>query len=281
MSLKTYLSASVLIILTISCRQQTVREAPASATSQNDSSVVPETAVVENAVSDDEPEEPAEPAIESSALEAPEFDFFPGSVTGDPREDSVVSALGGIIREFNNEKFVTIKMTHNYEDMVVGGINKEEATWYYNAERQLCAAANSYKSERTTESSNYLFTNNELAAMTSDSDFYDEGAGYTKSVKIATTACPLCGVTITNDDGDGNELSEIDQYSLSTYSNDLFSRHDEMVKELKEVTELTKQGDRYVALVIRESNSGSDTIKYSVDLNLVHKFFKKAVTISN
>ncbi len=262
----------------MSCSQQTaVKEVPSNQTIQSDSGAVVETATTEVAVVEEEPSYPEEPPIEASDLESPEFDFFPGSVTGDAREDSVVSALSRTIREFNNENFVTIRMTHKYEDQVVGGTNTETSTWYYNAERQLCAAVKTYKSERTTESSNYLFSNNELVAMTLDTDFYDEGAGYTNSVKIATTACPLCGIKISNDDGDGDELSEIDEYSVNTYENDLLRVHDDMLKEFKEITELTRQGERYMAFILRESNVGTDTVKYSVDANLVRRFFRKAV----
>jgi hypothetical protein len=273
-SLPVHLCSCVVAILAIGCSQQaTVKEQASNPRAQSDSGVVVETAAAETGVAEEEPEEPTEPAIETSALDAPGFDFFPGSITGDAREDSIVSALSRIIKEFNNEKFVTINMTHRYEDQVVGGTNTDACTWYYNAERQLCAAIKTYKSERTTESSNYLFRNNELVAMTLDTDFYDEGAGYTNYVRIATTACPLCGVTISNDDGDGNELSEIS--SVYTYENDLSGSHEEMIKTLKEVTEITKQGERYMAYVISESNTGPDTIKYSVDANLVRKFFKK------
>jgi hypothetical protein len=46
-----------------------------------------------------------------------------------------------------------------------------------------------------------------------------------------------------------------------------------MLKEFKDATNLTKIGDRYSAFVFVYS----DTIKYSIDHNLVNKFFNKSL----
>jgi hypothetical protein len=275
--LKAYLFGSILIILATSCNQQSaVKEANNTTPPKIDSGSVVQAAVVETNVPEEDPE-PDEPPIETSALTAPQFDFFTQPITEDVREDSMVNALARLIRQFNTEKYVTISMTYTHADPVMPGEVHEEATWYYDADRKLCAYNKRYESARTTENSHYLFSNNELVAMTLDTDFFDEGAGYTNSVRIASTQCPACGVNISNDDGDGYEVSEIGQSSLSTYESDFLSDHDNMLKTFKEGTELSRQGERFTAFVIVNSNTGIDTIKYSIDPNLVHKFFKKAL----
>jgi hypothetical protein len=278
MYLKTRTFFSILIILTISCNQQTaVKEVSDNTKVKIDSGSVVQAELIEADAAVEESSEPDEPPIDSSALAAPQFDFFTQTITDDALEDSTSNALARLIRKFNNEKFVTISMTYTHADPVMPGEIHEEATWYYDADRKLCASSKSYKSVRTTETSHYLFSDNELVAMILDSDFFDEGAGYTNSVRIASTQCPACGVNISNDDGDGYEVSEIGQSSLSTYESDFLSDHDNMLKTFKEGTELSRQGERFTAFVIVNSNTGIDTIKYSIDPNLVHKFFKKAL----
>jgi hypothetical protein len=277
MHLKAYLFGSILIILATSCNQRSaVKEASNTIPPKIDSGSVVQAAVVETELPQEDPE-PDEPPIETAALTAPQFDFFTQPITDDVREDSMVNALARLIRQFNTEKYVTISMTYTHADPVMPGEVHEEETWYYDADRKLCAYSKKYESARTTENSHYLFSNNELVAMTLDTDFFDEGAGYTNSIRIASTECPRCGVSISNDDGDGYEVSEIDQSSLNTYANDCLRSHDDMLKAFKEIAEVTKQDERFTAFVIVNSNTGIDTIKYSVDPNLAHKFFKKAL----
>lgn len=263
--------AGSIVILAISCNQRgSTTETPISAQRQTDS------VVVETVVAEESPE-PDEPPIETSALMASSFDFFRQPITDDAREDSILHALEQIINQFNKEGFVTINMTYTHADPVTPGIVREEGTWYYNADRQLCAASKTYHSDRTSMNSHYLCSDNDLVAMVSDSDFYDEGAGYSNSVRIVTTECPLCGVNLSNDDESGYEVSEIELSSLDKYAVDFFNEHEDLLKTFKEVTQLTKQGDRYIALVTVNSNPGMDTIKYSIDPNLIHKFFKKGL----
>jgi hypothetical protein len=276
MHLKTYLLVCILIV-TIRCTQQNATTETSDSTQvKTDTTVAQTAAVAEETPVEEEPVEPDEPPIETSALFEASFDFGRLPITDDPRELSTTKAVEELIAQFNKERYVTIDMSYTHPDPVMPGTVKEEATWYYNAERKLCAANMTYKSERTTEESYYLCTNDELVAKVLDSDFYDEGAGYTSYIRIASTECPTCGVTISNDDGEGNEVAVMDQSDLNTNGNEFFNTHDEMVKTFKGVTELTKQGERYIAFVTLDSNTGVDTIKYSVDPNLVRKFFKKA-----
>lgn len=257
-----------ILILMISCSQRSsTKESPESVQLQIDSVVVAE----------EEPLEPDEPPIETSALIAPAFDFFCLPITDDAREDSIVNALNQIINQFNKEKFVTINMTYTHSDPVTPGIIREEGTWYYNADRQLCASSKTFNSDRTSMKSHYLCSNNDLVAMISDSDFNDEGASYSNSVRIVSTGCSLCRINISNDDGSGYKVSEIDQSSFDKYALDFFNEHEALLKTFKEVTQLTKQGERYTALVTANSNSGVDTIRYSIGPNLIHKFFKKGL----
>lgn len=272
---KIYLFGCVLI-LAISCNKPgSTKETPVNTQLQADS-IVAETVVTGESLEPEESREPDEPAIETSSLMVPVFDFHHQPITDDARENSIVNALNQIINQFKEERYVTISMTYTHDDPVTMGVVQEEGTWYYNAERQLCASSKRYKSDRTSMNSHYLCHKNHLVGMTSDMDFYDEGTGYTNSVRIASTGCPRCGINLSSDDESGFELSEIDQSTTDKYAIDFFNEHEDMLETFKDVTQLTKQGERYTALVTVDSNDGVDTIKYSIDPSLIHKFFKKA-----
>lgn len=270
---KTYLLIFSLIAVTISCGQKTSSTETTAQASQApiDSTVAEPVAAVtpvEQTPVEEEPD-PVEPPIDAAALVDPMFGFLPGAITDDKDEASTLKALEELSDRFNGLHFVTITSSYTGGDPVTGGIVKEENTWYYNADRELCASSRTYKSDRTTEEAYYLCEKNNLIAMVLDSDFYDEGAGYTTNIRIANSH----GVIISNDDGDGYEVKSASLYEHET---GFFSSHNDMREALNEVTELTKQGDRYLAVVLGESNIGVDTMKYSVDAHLVKKFFRKA-----
>ncbi len=100
MHLKSYLLCCIVTILTISCTQQTsTQETSANTQVQPDSAIIETVAVTETPVEEESPE-PDEPPIETSALAAPQFDFFTQTITGDALEDSTSNALARLIRKF-------------------------------------------------------------------------------------------------------------------------------------------------------------------------------------
>jgi hypothetical protein len=226
----------------------------------------------------DEPVEPDEPPIDLVILESPEFSFFAQTLSSDKRETKLVIKLNQLLEQFRAAKFVAIRMWYVRDDAVGMGKERQDETWYYNANRQLCAFSGTYKTERTTRSELYLCKEGELLALTSDNEFQDEGPHAYTSVRIVSSLCPQCGLTLSKEEeGEIKEYEStvIEQSDLDKYSNDFFSKHEEMLKGFKEVTTLTKIGDRYSAFVF----VNSDTIKYSIDSNLINKFFKNSLML--
>ncbi|MEO7989392.1 MAG: hypothetical protein ABI663_07620 [Chryseolinea sp.] len=219
---------------------------------------------------------PDEPSINSSALTAPEFNFDPRTISTDNRENKIVDKLAQLVEQYKEEKYATIRMSYTHDDAVGMGKINEDETWYYNANRQLCAFSSTFTSARTSRSSFYICSDGELLAVNSDNDFQDEGPRAYTSVRIVSSLCPLCGLTLSKEEEEPQEYQAypIDQSSLDQYATDLFTKHEDMLNNFKEVTNLTEMGERYNALVLVYS----DTIKYSVDPNLVDEFFKKGLT---
>lgn len=223
----------------------------------------------------DKPAAPDEPPIDS-ALVSPEFDFYAQTLSSDKRETKLVNKLSQLVEQFTKEKFVTTRMSYVHDDAVGYGKERQEEIWYYNANRQLCAFTSNYKTERTTRSELYLFREDNLLALSSDNEFQDEGPRAYSSVRIVSSLCPQCGLTLSKEEESESQeykADVVDQSDLDKYSSDLFTKHEDMLKEFKEATNLTKIGDRYRMFVF----VNSDTIKYSIDPNLVNKFFKKSL----
>jgi hypothetical protein len=278
MNLKIHL-LFITSVITISCSQpKSKTETPDSTQLQTDT-IILETLNSIEIPEVEEVDEPDEPPLDESALTVPGFSFYSLIISEDEREKSITETLSQTVSQFSEEKFVTLEVTYVRGDPVMMGTTRESKIWYYNANRQLRGASSEYKSIRTTENRLYWFSDEELVAMILDSDFYDEGAGYSTNVRIASSSCPLCGLKVTNDDGDGDEVSEVDQYEFNKYADDFFTEHNDLLKTFKDVTNLTRQGERYTSIVTMDSNTGSepDTIKYSIDPNLVHTFFKNSL----
>ncbi len=220
---------------------------------------------------------PDEPPINSSALTAPEFIFSAQTISSDTRETKIVSKLAQLVEQYKEEKYATIKMSYTYDDAVGMGKVNEDETWYYNANRELCAFSSTYNTARTTMSSFYICSDGELLAASSDNEFQDEGPRSFTSVRIVSSLCPLCGLTLSKEEEEDSQEYQaevIDQSSLDKYTTDFFTKHDDMLKNFGEVANLTKMGERYSAFIFVYS----DTIKYSVDPNLVNEFFTKGLT---
>ncbi len=218
-----------------------------------------------------------ESPMNSSTLTSPEFIFSPQTISSDNRETKIVSKLAQLVEQYKEEKYATIKMSYTHDDAVGMGKVNEDEIWYYNANRQLCAFSSTYNTARTTMSSIYICSDRELLAASSDNEFQDEGPRAYTSVRIASSLCPICGLTLSKEEEEEPQEYQaypIDQSSLDQYSTDFFTKHEDMLNSFREITNLTKMGERYSALVLVYS----DTIKYSVDPNLVDEFFKKGLT---
>jgi hypothetical protein len=188
-----------------------------------------------------------------------------------------VDKLAQLVEQYKEEKYATIRMSYTHDDAVGMGKINEDETWYYNANRQLRAFSSTFKSERTSMSSFYICSDGELLAVSSDNDFQDEGPRAYTSVRIVSSLCPLCGLTLSKEEEEDVQEYQaypIDQSSFDQYATDFFTKHEDMLNTFKQVTNLTEMGERYSALVLVYS----DTIKYSVDPNLVNEFFKKELT---
>ncbi len=272
MKIENYLLLVVLIIFN-SCNQPNTKGETADSAQLEVGSV----ASKDETTQVDEPVKPDEPPIDASSLAAPEFDYYSQTISTDKRESNMINKLAQLVKQFKDEKYATITMSYTHDDAVVMGKVKENETWYYNANRQLCAHTSEYKSERTTETRLYLCRNGEVMALSSDNEFQDEGPRAFTNVKIVSSECPQCGLNISSEDnadeGNNFQVTELDQSDLGEYSNDFFSKHNDILKDFKDVSSLTKIGDRYSALVF----VNSDTVKYSIDPNLVNKFFKKGL----
>jgi hypothetical protein len=272
-SLKIKICLFTIITMMMSCSSPKTNTENIDSTKTNIDSAKIEAQMPEEIVEEAEPEL-IEPPIDSIALASPQFDFYPSTNTSDEKEEKLVTALAKVMDEYNAEKYVTIKMSYTHPDPVVDGKIHEEETWYYNAERQLRGYTLKYKSERATQSKIYLFNENDLLAVHSDYSFSDEGSGFTENVKaVDSPLCPNCGLSISTGDETGE--TTITVVSISDYYTDFFSSYKYHLENYKGVKELVKQDGRYMAYVI-ETSMGSDSIKYSVDPNLIQKFFKKA-----
>lgn len=269
MEIKNYL-LPIILVLFISCNQ------PSTKGEVNDSNQMPSYTVaskVETAQVN-EPIEADEPAIDSLALVAPEFSFYAQTLSVDNREAKIVHKLAQQIELFNEERYAIIKMSYTHADAVMMGNVVENETWYYNANRQLCAFSSTYKSERTSMTSLYLCKDGALLDVISDSEFQDEGPRAYTSVRIVSSLCPLCGLNLSKEEENDNpdyQISVLDESEVDKYSRDFFTKHEDMLKGFGGIINVIKDGERYSAFVF----VNSDTIKYSVDPNLVNKFFKK------
>lgn len=275
MKTKKYILLVILIAFT-SCNQPSTKGEAADSTQLPTDTVVSKMLNPVETVPVDEPVEPDEPPIDSVALVSPELSFYAQTISSDKSEIKLVSMLAKLVEQFRKEKFVTTKMWYVHDDAVGYGKERHNEVWYYNVNGQLCAFSSTYKTERTTRSELYLCREGELLALSSDNEFQDEGPTAYTSVRIVSSLCPQCGLTLSKEeDGEVQEYQAtvIDQSDLDKYSSDFFNKHEDMLKEFKDATNLTKIGDRYSALVFVYS----DTIKYSIDPNLVNKFFNESL----
>ncbi len=219
-----------------------------------------------------------EPPIDLSDLSsALEFNFHAETISTDNRETEIVNKLAQLVEQCKDKKYATIKMSYTHDDAVGMGKVNEDEIWYYNANRQLCAFSSTYNSARTSMSSIYICRDGELLVVSSDNEFQDEGPRAYTSVRIVSSLCPLCGLTLSKEEEEDfqeYQAYEIDQSSLDQYATDFFTKHEDMLDTFREIKDLTKMGERYSAFVF----VNSDTIKYSIDSNLVNKFFKKGLT---
>ncbi len=273
MKIENGLLLAILIIFN-SCNQPSTKGEMANSTQKPTDTTVSRVLNPIETVEVDESVEPDEPPIDSIALASPEFSFYAQTISSDKREIKLVSMLAKLVEEFRKEKFVTTKMSYVHDDAVGYGKERHNEVWYYNVNGQLCAFSSTYKTERTTRSELYLCREGELLALSSDNEFQDEGPTAYTSVRIVSSLCPQCGLTLSKEeDGDSQEyqFTVIDQSDLDKYSNYFFNKHEDMLKGFKDATNLTKIGDRYSAFVFVYS----DTIKYSIDFGLANKFFKK------
>jgi hypothetical protein len=270
-------SLYVILVVAISCTQPNSKTETVDSTRLSTTKDVSETFTSDGAIKPDEQVKPNEPAIEASGLAAPDTPFSATTVSSDKEEAQIVNDFFPLTEQFNNGKYVTIKMSlTSIVDDVMGGTKQTNEIWYYDAERKLCGFSSTYTSSLTTRSEFYLCKDENLVALSSDNDYQDEGPRAYTSVRIVSSRCPRCGLVLSKEeDGDIQEYQAdvIDQSSLDKYSNDFFDKHNAMLENFQSVPRVTKNGERYSAFVLADQ----DTIKYSIDAGLVNKFFKKAV----
>lgn len=220
---------------------------------------------------------PDEPPIDPSALTTPDFTFSANTISTDEREKELLEKLDPLVKQYREEKYSTIQRSYIYDDAVGYGKVREYETWYYNANRQLRAYTSTYNTERTSSNTLYICSDEELLAVSTDNEFQDEGPRAFTSVRIVSSLCPQCGLTLAKEEEEEDfqeyQAYEIDQSSFDKYATDFFAKHENMLETFQEITKLTKIGERYSANVL----VNSDTIKYSIDTNLVRTFFRKAL----
>jgi hypothetical protein len=277
MKTKNYLFLVILLIFT-RCNQPSTKGETADSTQHSTDTTVSNVLNPIETVQTDKPVELDESPIDSVTLASPEFDFYAQTLSSDKREAKLVNKLAQLVEQFKSEKYVAIEKSYSFVDSyaIFGGKAREDEIWYYNFNRQLCAFSSTYKSERTTRSEFYLCREGEILALSSDNEFQDEGPRAYTSVRIVSSLCPQCGLTLSKEEeGEVQEYQAtvLEQSDLDKYSSDFFNKHEDMLKDFKGATNLTKIGDRYSAFVFVDS----DTIKYSIDPNLVKKFFNKSL----
>jgi hypothetical protein len=275
MKTENYLLLVILLVFT-RCGQPSTKGETADSTQPPTDTTVSKALNPIEAVQVDEPVKLDEPPTDSVALASPEFSFYAQTLSSDKRETKLVNKLAQLVEQFRKEKFVAIRMSYVHDDAVGYGKERHNEVWYYNVNGQLCAFSSTYKTERTTRSELYLCREGELLVLSSDNEFQDEGPTAYTSVRIVSSLCPQCGLTLSKEeDGEVQEyqVTVIDQSDLDKYSTDFFNKHEDMLKGFKDATNLTKFGDRYSMFVFVDS----DTIKYSIDPNLVNKFFNKSL----
>ena len=274
MKTEGYLLLVIIIVLTNCSQPSSKEEVSDTAQIQTDTGVkvldsIETNQIVESVASN-------EPPIEPSALAAPAFSFYAQTLSTDKRETEMVNKLSQLIQQSGKEKFVTMERSYIYDDPVVMGKINEIETWYYNANRELSAFSSTYKSERTTMSSLYLCGEGKVLALSSDNEFQDEGPRAYTSIRIVSSLCPHCGLNLSleeESEQEGYQVTELGQSDLDQFSNDFFNKHNDMLKIFGEINTITKMEDRFSAFVL----VNSDTIKYSIDANLITKFFKNGL----
>lgn len=278
--MKIYL-LPIIFLLSVGCQPSSKSEKATDSTTFADS-IESDPSNSEEAIQPNETAEQSESPIDPAYLVEPEFNFLAHRLSSDIREHQIVNELAQLVRQFEEEKYITINMTSKHPDAIGMGDVSDNETWYYNSQSQFCALRTEFISGRTTMSSLFLCKEGNLVAVSSDSEFQDEGPRAFSSVRIVSSLCPACGLNLSKEEEDEPQeyqVSEIDELAFNQYTREVFLKHEDMFANFGPTPSLKKDGERFTTYVITDPNSDGqpDTITYSIDANLVGAFFPKGV----
>jgi len=280
--MQTKIFLLILAVTSLGCNQPSPKTEPVDSTLYSPDTIISEVVESIETPMPDSGQADGTP-INPLSLATPEFNFYPQILSGDARENKIVTGLSKLVKQFREEKYATLKMSTTRNDDVTMGVVSEDQIWYYNTNRQLCAFSSEYKSGRASKTSLFLCKDESLVAVSTDYEFQDEGPRAFISVRMASSECPHCGVKLSKEEEEEYQeyaLSELTQSDLDQYATDFFSMHEAMLQNFTDTGSLIKSEDgaRYMMFVVSTSSSGqSDTTRYSIDRNLINKFFKNSL----